>query len=100
MPCPFGNCISMCGLNCAFRVCDSMPSRPVDIEMDKKDTPKITHLNLAAVLPVEGWVEPGLKHLRLAWVTRWAATGLMPVRPVIVMGEAVTIPAGKVLKLF
>ena len=62
-------------------------------------TASVNQMSLGAALPLSVWhaCVPGV---RIVWQARWAPAGLMPVRPVVALVAAVTIPPKKALKLW
>lgn len=57
----------------------------------------ITQQNAAACLANNFW--ENVEHVGLVWTVKWAAQGLMPVRPTVVCLSACELPPGKALAL-
>ena len=58
--------------------------------------PQARQDSLAASLPLSTWAASKL--CKPIWIMRWAAQGLMPVRPQIVLMEQVELPPNSTLK--
>ena len=37
--------------------------------------------------------------VQLMWATKWCTTGLMPLRPLLICTQNVTVPSGKAIKI-
>lgn len=64
---------------------------------DGEEKKPVTQHNAATHLPGKFWDDA--QHVGLVWTVKWAAQGLMPVRPTVVCFSAGELPAGKALPL-
>jgi hypothetical protein len=71
----------------------------VEISTGDSSGTKINQMSMAAALPLATW-STCAECVRIVWQMRWAPTGMMPVRPVLVLLSPATIPSGHALKLW